>query len=113
MSKTLIELQLERGRLLERIAAQRQQLAVQAEPLAATLRWGDRLQNSLRSGTAFAQRHPLAVGLLAAALLVLKPGASLRWAGRGLSLWRSWRNLQALLPDALRQGLLERLGKLL
>ena len=107
MQKRLIELQHERGRLLERIVTQRHTLARQAEPLADALRWSDRLSDALKSGKAFAQQHPLAVGVVAAAILVLKPGAALRWAGRGMGLWRTWKSLQNLLPEGLLGRLLK------
>jgi len=37
------------------------------------------------------------------ALMLLKPRRALRWAGRGLFVWRSWRALRAWLPASLLQ----------
>lgn len=108
MQKRLIELQLERGRLLERIASQRETLARQAEPLTQMFRLGDRVGEALEGGKAFARQHPWAVGLVAALVLVFQPAALLRWAARGATAWRTWKSLQALLPE----GLLARLLKL-
>lgn len=108
MQKRLIELQVERGRLLERIAGQREALARNAAPLAQTFSLGDRFMQALKEGQALARQHPLSVGLVAAAIMIFKPGAVLRWAGRGATLWRTWQSLQATLPE----GLLARLLKL-
>lgn len=44
----------------------------------------------------FLKAHPVAVGLTAVVVAVLGRRSLLRWAGRGLVVWRSWRALQTL-----------------
>lgn len=105
MAQTLTELHRERGRLHERIAAQRLLLARQAAPLTRALNAGDRFRQTLHDGKNFALAHPLALGVAAAAVFVIKPGAALRWVGRGLSLWRTWQSVQRLLPPGLLSAL--------
>lgn len=105
MPKSLIELHEERGRLRERIAAQRHALAQQLAPLNRTLETGDRLLATGRSIMDELLNHPLALAVLAAAAVALRPRTIWRWARRGLVLWRSWRLLNRWLPDALARWL--------
>jgi len=101
MSKNLTELHQQRGQLLERIASQRATLARQALPLQAAADTGSRIVALLRDGVQYLKSHPLPVALAVLALVLLKPRRALRWAGRGLFLWRSWRALRAWLPASL------------
>jgi hypothetical protein len=100
MSKNLAELHEERGRLLERIAGQRANLSRQLAPLQKASDKTERLMALLRSGLNYLQTHPLPATLAVAALVLVKPGRSLRLAGRGLMLWRSWRMLRTWVPPA-------------
>lgn len=100
MSKTLAELHEERGRLLERIAGQRAALSRQLAPLQKASDASERLMAVLRAGLKYLQTHPLPAALAVAALVLVKPGRSLRWAGRSLMLWRSWRMLRTWVPPA-------------
>ena len=108
MPKSLIELHEERGRLRERIAAQRQTLAQQLAPLNRTLQTGDRLLATGRSIVDELLQHPLALAVLAAVAVALRPRTIWRWGRRGLLLWRGWRLLDRWLPDALARWLGER-----
>ena len=90
MQQRLIELQLERGRLLERIAHQRAALARHAQPVTHVLQLGDRAAAAATQARNFASAHPLALALGVGVLIALRPGAALRWARRGFILWRSW-----------------------
>lgn len=101
MQKRLIELQLQRGRLLERIAHQRQSLAVQARPVARTLHVGDRVNGWLQQGKLFALQHPLAVAGAVAVVVVLRPTAVLRWTRRGILAWRTWVAVRGAIPGFL------------
>lgn len=104
MQQRLIELQLQRGRLLERIAQQRGTLAEQARPVAHMLHVGDRVSDALAQAKAFALQHPLVLAATVGALVVLRPARVWRWTSRGLFLWRSWTAMRSNLP-----GLLSRL----
>ncbi|MHB1248927.1 MAG: YqjK family protein [Polaromonas sp.] len=102
MNQSLIELHQQRGRLLERIASQRAALAWQLQPLRSASDTADRVLALLRGGVEYLKSHPLPVALAVLALVLLKPRRALRWAGRGLFLWRSWRALRTWLPASLR-----------
>ncbi len=101
MNQSLTDLYLQRGRLLERIASQRATLAWQLVPLQNASDAGSRVMAMLRGGVQYLKSHPLPVALAVLALVLLKPRRALRWAGRGLFLWRSWRALRAWLPESL------------
>lgn len=99
MRYRLIELHIERGRLLERIASQRHELAQQVMPLQRTLHFGDRLAAIGLQGKLFALQHPLAVAAALGAIVVLRPGFVLRWSRRAFVTWRTWTAMQSLAPD--------------
>jgi len=102
MSKSQIELQRQRGRLIERIAHQRAALAREAAPLKAACDTTDwvlaTVRDALRLTSQLVQRHPAATAGLVAALIALKPGRVVRWLGRTIVVWRSWRSLRQWLP---------------
>jgi len=58
MNQELIDLAVERGRLLERISMQRQLLEQQLQPVGDTLHSVDRALASLRKGRDYLQQHP-------------------------------------------------------
>ena len=109
MQTRLIELHQQRGRLLERIAAQRGTLSRQMAPLQGVLHIGDRVSDRaarmVQDGKNFARQHPLAMAAAVAAVVLLKPRTVLRWTRRGLSLWRTWRGVQMLVPGFLLRQL--------
>lgn len=105
MQKRLIELQLQRGRLLERIANQRHVLAVQTRPVARVMDVGDRVSSFTDQCKLFALQHPLAVTAVVAAVVVLRPGSVMRWTRRGLFAWRTWAGLRSALPGLLARFL--------
>jgi len=112
MQARLIELHLQRGRLLERIAMQRQTLALQVQPLKAPLALPARLLARLQEGRQFILENPYLVGSAVVALVVLRPGFVWRWAERGVMVWRTLRTVRALVPpgmwDMLRQQIFAR-----
>ena len=101
MQTRLIELHRERGRLLERIAAQRHALSQQLTPLRGVLNVSDRAARLAQEGKSFVRQHPLAVSAVVAALVLLKPRTVLRWTQRGLLAWRTWRSIHTLIPGFL------------
>lgn len=98
MQQRLNELLLQRGRLQERSAQQRQALATQLAPLQGLIARGERLAQSGRDGLGWIRAHPLVLGALLLGLLVLRPRWVLRWAGRGFGLWRSWKSVRRWVP---------------
>lgn len=105
MQQRLIELQLQRGRLLERIARQRHDLLVQVRPIARTLHIGDRLAEAVDQGRRFALEHPLAVAAVVGTIVVLRPAGVLRWTRRGFFAWRTWATVRSVLPGFLLRRL--------
>ena len=92
-----IELALKRGRLQERIAAQRATLAAQMGPIVATLGTADRTITLGRSGIEYVRTHPLAVGAALAVLAALRPKRAWRWGRRAFLAWTAWRKLRVQL----------------
>lgn len=102
-SKSLAELERERGRLTERIAVQREALAVQFVPVAHVLQFGERVAQTIQSARAFVLQHPWALGTVAGVLVLRRPRSLGRWIKRGLFLWRSWRTARTLTLSVQRQ----------
>ena len=98
-SKKLSELQLQRGRLLERIAGQRATLAREAQPLVAVLTTTDRYLGHLRRGTDYLKAHPSLATAGVAAMLFVRGGRLWQWARRGFVAWRLWRTFDSRLRD--------------
>lgn len=105
MQERLIELQLQRGRLLERIAQQRRTLAVQTRPVTRALHVGDRLVDGFDRCKWFALQHPLTVTAVVGALVILRPATVMRWARRGFIAWRTWGAMRTALPGFLSRFL--------
>ncbi len=99
MQKRLIELHLQRGRLLERINAQRTLLTQQVAPLRSTFDLPDRVAMRWQQGQEFVRQHPLVMTLAVASLVILRPAPLLRWTQRGLAVWKTWRSLRHLVPS--------------
>ena len=94
MEKQLIELHLQRGRLIERIAQQRGTLARQLAPVRVACDAMDLVVATARDAAGFVQRHPVGVATGAAALVAMRPRQAWRWLKRGLLVWRGWRAVQ-------------------
>lgn len=98
MSKSLVELHVERGRLLERIASQRAALSVQLEPVQAAGDAAARALEGLRRAGAWMQANPLPAAGVLMLLVLARPRGAWRWARRSLALWRTWQALRASTP---------------
>ncbi len=94
MNQELIDLAIERGRLIERISNQRQLLGQQLQPLGAGLATADRAIASVRQGCAYVKQHPEMVTIGVAVLVVLQPRRVWRWSQRVFFVWRTWRMLR-------------------
>ena len=97
-SPPLSELALRKLMLQRRSAVLRHTLAIQvSEHVAPALGLADRV---VASGQ-WLKRYPAWLVGAAVALLIWRPSAGLqgmvRWAGRGLSLWQTWQQLQPVL----------------
>ena len=93
MSRRVDELFLRRGRLIERIAGQREALCRNSKPVAAALGKADFAVAGVRLAAAYLRRHALAASAVTGVFLILKGRAALRWAGWAYSAWKSWRAL--------------------
>lgn len=100
MNQALIDLAVQRGRLMERSSIQRQHLQQQLLPLDRALQAADHAVVSLRNGADYLGRRP---GMVVAAALVLlvaiRPRGVWRWGMRGFFVWRGWRKLRVQLAD--------------
>jgi hypothetical protein len=87
----LIELARRKERLIARNELQRMVIS------AACLQWQKPL-GVIDRGIAIAhylKAHPLVLGTGVAVAAIVSPRILLRWAGRGLFVWRAWRSLDA------------------
>ncbi len=98
MPKTQVELDHERARLTERIAAQRATLVRDLEPVRRVEQWGQRLSALAADVLGYVGGRPLTVAAVVAGMVLVKPRSSLRLLGRGLALWRGWRTVQKWQP---------------
>ena len=99
MNRQLDDLLLRRGRLIERIAGQREALRNDFVPVSVVLGKADSAVAGVRSFVDTIRRHPVVTSVLAATLLIFKGKTVLRWAGRGFSLWQTWRLVQGTLQE--------------
>ncbi len=99
MNRQLDELLLKRGRLIERIAGQRGALRNDFVPVSAALGKADSAVAGVRSFVDTIRRHPVVTSVLAATLMVFKGKMVLRWAGRGFSIWQTWRVVQGAIQE--------------
>ncbi len=91
MNHKLSDLQLQRGRLLERIAIQRFELVQHAQPVRAALYTTDRALARVQAGVDYVKQHPSIAAIAVAALFFMKGGRAWRWAKRGVVAWQTWR----------------------
>ena len=99
MNRRLDDLLLRRGRLIERIAGQREALRHDFVRVSAALGKADSAVASVRSFVGTIRHHPVVTSVLAAAVLIFKGKAVLRWARRGFSLWQTWRAVRGTLHE--------------
>jgi hypothetical protein len=96
MDPKLVELYVQRGRLRERIAAQRTQLAHELVPLHDALDKVDRTRALLHLARQWVIAHPGIVAAVSVALVIWRPRTLLRTARLGFFAWRNWRRWRDL-----------------
>jgi hypothetical protein len=92
--KTLTEVLVQRGRLLERIALQRAVLSEDMQPVQAVLDKTDRGLSYVKLGVAYVKGHPGVTALAVAVLFALKGRRIFALAKRGFFVWKAWRSLR-------------------
>lgn len=95
MNQELLDLAVERGRLIERISNQRQRLADELQPVGNALQTADRALATVRQGRDYVKQHPEIVAVGVALLIVMQPRRVWRWSKRGFFAWRTWRMLRS------------------
>lgn len=101
MDAKLVELYVQRGRLRERIGAQRIQLARELAPLGDALRTVDRMRALLHQARLWMAANPGVVAAAGVAIAIWRPRTLLRSARWGFFAWRNWSRWR----DLLRAGL--------
>jgi len=94
MNPRLVDLYQQQGRLLERIASQRQALAVQWVPVQRAVHGADAVLQLLHRSVSYLRSHPLVVAAAVTALVIFKPRRVWVWGGRAFFVWRRWRRVQ-------------------
>jgi hypothetical protein len=97
MSPRSVELALKKQRLQLKSAILRDAFAYQASSWAPAFAAADRVQAGIR----WLRRHPALPIAVLVALLVARPRAMLRLAGRGWLVWRGLRRVRGALVTAL------------
>nr|WP_295781089.1 YqjK family protein [Rhodoferax sp.] len=101
MDAKLVELYVQRGRLHERIVAQRAQLARELVPLHDALDKVDRARALLHLVRVWMMAHPGVVAVAGVTLAIWRPRTLLRSARWGFFAWRNWRRWRDLLHIGL------------
>jgi len=96
VKQKLIDLAVQRGRLLERSAMQRELLRQQLQPVGNAMHTADRLMATARNGADYLIGHPGVVASAAAAVILVRPSRLWRWSKRGLLVWSAWRKLRSM-----------------
>jgi hypothetical protein len=102
MDPRLIDLYVQRGRLRERIGAQRAQVARDLAPLGAALHTVDRGRALLHQSRLWLVAHPALVTTAVVTLLVWRPRTVVRAARGGYFLWRNASRLSEWVSIGLR-----------
>ncbi len=100
MNPDLLELALKKQRLRLKSAALRADFADHANAWAPALSAADRVQ----AGIIWLRRHPVLPLAVLVALLVARPRAMLRLAGRSWLVWRGVQRLRSALINTLSVG---------
>jgi len=95
----LIALRERRAHLAARADIQRAEILVMVERAEVATAWMDRATAIAR----WLRGQPLLIAGAVALLVVLRPGRTVKWFATGISLWRSWKSVRAvidrLMPD--------------
>lgn len=90
-----------RGRLLERIAQQREALRVSSAPLCDALHTADRALEGAERTRRWIAQNPLAVGVGVLVFVIWRPKGAFKLVSKGLIGWRTWRALRQTLASVI------------
>ncbi|MEY4329211.1 MAG: hypothetical protein RL703_1030 [Pseudomonadota bacterium] len=90
-----------RGRLLERISQQRNDLRTVLVPVSNMLNVADQAMDGAERTRRWLRANPLAVGLGLFVLIIWRPKGAIRLAKNGFLGWRTWRLARRKLSDFL------------
>lgn len=96
LDQRLLELHLQRGRLLERIGAQRTALAHQLAPVHQVLHTVEGAMRIIRLAVDYLLAHPKTISTALLLTLLARPRGMWRWVQRGLLTWRYWQVARAV-----------------
>ena len=92
--RSLNEILVQRGRLLERVTTQRYFLMAQVQPVRKALDRTDRALAQVQAGVAYIKRYPAVAGVALAVMCAFNVRRVFRLARRGFIVWRTWRMLR-------------------
>ena len=93
MRESLIALRERRAHLVAQAETQRATMLVMVERAEVATAWFERATSFAR----WLRGQPLLVVGAVALLVALRPGKALKWFATGVSLWRSWKSLRAVI----------------
>lgn len=87
--------------LQQRSAVLREVLAVQLERTLAPV---NQVANKAQEGGRWLRKHPILVGVAAAALLVWRPQGAVSLLSRGWGLWKTWQRIAPVVSRWMAQA---------
>ena len=105
MNRHLLKLHLERGRLQERIAQQRVELAVQLMPLKRASGTVSRMMALAQDSFDYVRKNPLQASAVLALAVVVRPKKTWQLLQTSLQVWRGWSVLRVLIPETMSSPL--------
>jgi hypothetical protein len=90
-----------RGRLLERIAQQREALRKSSAPLCTALKSADCALEGAERARRWIAQNPLAVGVGVLVFVIWRPKGAFKLLSKGLIGWRTWRALRQTLATVI------------
>lgn len=92
---------IQRGRLLERISQQRNDLRATCQPIGELLNTADQVMEGAERTRRWLRANPLAVGLGLFVLVVWRPKGAVKLVKNGFLGWRTWRLARRKLNEFL------------
>ena len=91
--RSLNDIHLDRGRLLERVTTQRYILIAEVQPVRRSCERADSILDHVRAGVDYIKRYPAVAGVMVAVIMTFNIRRVWRIARRGFVVWRAWRTV--------------------